>query len=195
MTQATTEQSGDSPTRVGWRVKVGFTMFVLSIAWPVVIPVLSLLGFSATAIAAFSGVMLVAGEVMLLAGAAIAGKDGFAFIKAKVFGVLKAYGPPARVSKPRYIIGLIMFCIPLAFAFMGPYLEHFQAVQHIPEEAARYVPERADTVFTFALAGDLLLICSLFVLGGDFWDKLRSLFLHDARATFPEKPANASTSS
>ena len=29
---------------------------------------------------------------------------------------------------------------------------------------------------------DLLLLVSLFVLGGDFWNKLRALFIHDAKA-------------
>jgi hypothetical protein len=28
---------------------------------------------------------------------------------------------------------------------------------------------------------DLITLTSLFVLGGDFWDKVRALFLHDAR--------------
>jgi hypothetical protein len=31
---------------------------------------------------------------------------------------------------------------------------------------------------------DLVTLVSLFVLGGDFWDKVRALFLHDARAVF-----------
>jgi hypothetical protein len=32
---------------------------------------------------------------------------------------------------------------------------------------------------------DVITLASLFVLGGDFWDKVRALFLHDARAVFP----------
>jgi hypothetical protein len=36
-----------------------------------------------------------------------------------------------------------------------------------------------------AMSGDLLLIVSLFILGGDFWDKLRALFVRDAKAVFP----------
>ena len=32
-----------------------------------------------------------------------------------------------------------------------------------------------------------MLIVSVFVLGGDFWDKLRALFVHGARAVFPDK--------
>jgi hypothetical protein len=35
------------------------------------------------------------------------------------------------------------------------------------------------------VGGDVVFVTSLFVLGGDFWDKLRSLFVHGARAVFP----------
>jgi len=30
-----------------------------------------------------------------------------------------------------------------------------------------------------------MFLISLFVLGGDFWDKLRSLFVRESRAVFP----------
>jgi len=36
-----------------------------------------------------------------------------------------------------------------------------------------------------AVAGDVLLLASLIMLGGDFWDKLRSLFVYGSRAQFP----------
>ena len=101
-----------------WRTKLGFTLIVVSIGWPVSIPILPLLGVSTTATAAFSGVMVVSAEFMLIAGAAIAGKDGFAFIKAKVFGFLRSYGPPREVSRARYSIGLVMFATPLAFGWV-----------------------------------------------------------------------------
>jgi hypothetical protein len=41
--------------------------------------------------------------------------------------------------------------------------------------------------FAVNLAGDALFISSLFVLGGDFWDKVRSLFIHGAKARFNEQ--------
>jgi len=31
---------------------------------------------------------------------------------------------------------------------------------------------------------DALFICSVFVLGGDFWDKLRALFVYKAKVKF-----------
>jgi len=36
-----------------------------------------------------------------------------------------------------------------------------------------------------ALAGDLLMMLSLFILGEDFRDKLRSLFVREAQVVFP----------
>jgi hypothetical protein len=39
------------------------------------------------------------------------------------------------------------------------------------------------------VAADMLFVVSLFVLGGEFWDKLRALFVYDARAEFPSPEA------
>jgi hypothetical protein len=149
------------------RIKVGFAIFIVSIGWPILIPILSVLGTPATAIAVFSGVMVFAAELMLIAGAAIAGKEGFAFIKATVFGFLRSYGPPREVSRTRYTIGLFMFATPIIFGWASPYFGH-----HLPGFETRPL--------VYATAGDGLLLISLFVLGGSFWDKLRSLFQHDA---------------
>jgi hypothetical protein len=158
-----------------WQVKVGFAIFVASIGWPVLIPVLPLLGVSARTTAAFSGVMLVAAEFMLVAGAAIAGKEGFAYIKATVFGFLKSYGPPSEVSRTRYTIGLVMFATSLVFGWASPYV-------------GSHLPGFEQGQLVYAIAGDVLLLISLFVLGGAFWNKLRSLFQHSAYAVFPDKP-------
>lgn len=154
---------------MGWRIKVGFAFFVCSIGWPVLIPIFPLLGMSASAIAAYSGFMLVAAEFMMIAGAAIAGKEGFAHIKNRVFGFLKRYGPTRDVGRPRYILGLVMFVTPLAFGWASPYFGH-------------QLPGFEGGQLIYAIAGDLLLFISLFVLGGGFWDKLRSLFKYNAYA-------------
>jgi hypothetical protein len=65
-----------------------------------------------------------------------------------------------------------MFLLPIFFGWLAPYAPHL-----IPKyEAHRFVVN---------LAGDLMFISSLFVLGGDFWDKVRALFMHGARAQIP----------
>ena len=167
--------------QANWRIKLAFVMFITSFGWVVVLPVLPLLGVSATAIATFSGVMVVAAEILMVAGAAIAGKDGFAYIKSRVFGFLKSYGPPQTVGRVRYTIGLVMFVVPVLLGWVWPYVEHF--VEGLYEHT-----------LSLGIAGDLLLLTSLFVLGGDFWDMQRSLFIYSARAVIPGKQSTDAAS-
>lgn len=164
----------DEQPQVGWRIKLGFALFIMSISWPILLPVLPLFGFSGSRIATFSGAMLLVAEVMIVSGAAIAGKDGFAFIKSKVFGFLKSYGPPKKVSRGRYIVGLMLFVVSLLEGWALPYF-------------GEYFPGFQEYLLHYAIAGDVLLLISLFLLGGEFWDKLRSLFMHGAYAVIPEK--------
>lgn len=164
----------DRPTGVGWRIQAGLVVFVASLGWPVLLPILPLLGASGATVATFGAIMAVAAEIMLLAGAAVAGKEGFALIKSRVFGLLKTLGPPKEVGRTRYSVGLVLFTFPLLFGWASPYL-------------GRHIPGFSEHPLAYAVSGDVLLLTSLFVLGGDFWDKLRALFVHGARAVFPEK--------
>jgi hypothetical protein len=36
------------------------------------------------------------------------------------------------------------------------------------------------------MVGDLMLVTSVFILSGDFWDKVRALFIYDAGAQIRE---------
>ncbi len=168
------EMSSAMEPQPGWRIKVGFVMFIVSIAWPLLMPVLLVFGVSTGAVAKISGILVISAEVLLVAAAALTGKEGFAYIKQRVFGLLKSYGPPEKVSASRYKIGLVMFTVPLLFAFLAPYLGKFVQLQI------------AGNLF-LAIAGDLSLLISLFLLGGDFWEKLRALYVHSAVAIMPDK--------
>ena len=157
-----------------WRLKLGVAMLGLSIVLPVLgVPLIAAMGLSTTTVATASGVLLVGSEVLGIAAVAVMGKSGYAYIKNRVFGFLKQYGPPAEVSRTRYTIGLVMFAVPIIFGWLAPY-------------AADLIPGYSGNEFTFAIAGDLLLLTSLFVLGGDFWDKLRALFIGGAKVVFPK---------
>lgn len=171
----------DGQQTSSWRIRLGCALFLLSVGWPILIPALPVMGMPAATVATLSGVMVVAAELLMLAGAAIAGKEGFAFIKARAFGLLRSVGPPRDVSRTRYTVGLIMFVLPLLYGWVSPYLAHF-------------LPGIETNRMVFAVAGDALLLVSLFVLGGAFWDKLRSLFLHDATAVFSQPAAGADVS-
>jgi hypothetical protein len=97
------------------------------------------------------------------------GKSGFNYLRGLVFGTIKRYALPQTVSRTRYRLGLVFFLLPLLYGWLSPYL---------PLLLHGYKPTRLE-----ALVGDLILIVSLFLLGGDFWDKLRALFVWEARVT------------
>jgi hypothetical protein len=160
---------------IDWRLKLGAALFGLSILLPIVgIPLVTALGLSTTMTASVSGVLLVVAEVLGVCAVAVMGKSGYAFIKNRVFGFLKQHGPPQKVSRGRYNIGLVIFCVPLLFGWLSPYI-------------SKWVPCFLSNPLPYAIGGDILILASLLVLGGDFWDKIRSLFIHDAEVHFSQR--------
>lgn len=154
----------------GWRFKLGVTLFALSLLGPlVIIPLIAGLNLSAAMVTSISGAILIGAEVLLVAAAAVMGKNGYAYIKNRAFGFLKQSAPLNEVSRVRYNIGLVIFAVPILFGWLAPY-------------AGTLIPGYEGNVITFAVFGDLLLLISLYVLGGEFWDKLGALFIHNVKS-------------
>jgi len=170
-----TEVSQDNIPAAGWRFKLGVVLFGLSLALLLLgVPLVAAMGLTAATVATISGVMLAGSEVLGIVAIALMGKSGYAYITKRVFGFLKQYGHPAEVSRTRYTVGLVMFSVPIIFGWLAPYVSDL-------------VPGYSSNEFTYGIVGDLLLLTSLFVLGGDFWDKLRALFIHGSKAVFPKE--------
>jgi hypothetical protein len=110
-------------------------------------------------------------EIFSLISIVILGKSGFDYIKTKVFTFLKLVVPQGPVSRTRYTIGLVMLLLHLVYANFTFY-------------APGLIPGYAEDRISFNLIADFLFLVTLFVLGGDFWDKLRALFIYEARADF-----------
>ena len=161
------------PPRAGWRLRLGLAIFITGFLSPLLIPLVTASGLSTQWKTVISGALAVGiPEVFSIVAIAIMGKSGFNYIKERFFGFIKKYGPPERVSRTRYRIGLVMFSLPLLFAWLGPYI-------------SPYIPGYGTNRVLLSIVGDLLLVSSLFVLGGEFWDKVRGLFMHDARVQLP----------
>lgn len=69
--------------------------------------------------------------------------------------------------------GLVMFFFPFIPNYIMAYAPHLFSDDYL-------VKTIIHAVF------DVVFISGLFVLGGDFWDKLRSLFFYTAKAKFDE---------
>jgi len=154
-------------------VAVWIAGWVLALA---LIPLVRASGLADGLKATINGILLVGfPKLFLVIAVAIMGKPGFAYLKSLIASHFRRLAPPATVSPMRYRIGLILFVTLIVLSSIGPYI------------AADMMPLRQQHPRIVAMAGDVLLLLSLFLLGGDFWDKLRALFIRDAKAVFPTK--------
>ena len=150
------------------RLAVAVTLFLVAIACPIVGTAILASNLPAPWKVAAGFLYSPIPEMFDLTAIAIIGKPGFAWLKSKLLGLLRRHGPPATVSAARYRLGLVMFILPLAFGWLHPYF-----LERVPGLTTQRV--------AFNLAGDLMFVTSFFVLGGDFWDKVRALFRHQAK--------------
>jgi hypothetical protein len=168
--------SGAERKPAAWRMSLALALWVGGFFLPLFIPLVTVLPLPVSTKTALSG-LLVLGLPQLLTVIAIAlvGKSGFHYLKDRLSGAAKKLEPPAHVSRKRYRIGLVMLFLPLAVSLLEPYLTLVIAHEQLPHWA-------------YGAAGDTLFLASFFVLGGEFWDKVKALFIYEARAVLPAAP-------
>ena len=165
------EQATAPPPR--GKLLLGGAILLIGQLSPLFIPVVASSGLTTGFKSALTGLLLLGfPELAIFASIAILGKPGFNWLKGRLFAFFKRAAPADHVSLRRYRIGLLLVCLPLLMGWLSPYVADL-----IPGYAAQQIP--------MAIAGDALLLLGLFLLGGDFWDKLCALFVHGARAHFP----------
>ena len=167
----------DRKTR--WRMNLALVLWVGGFFLPLAIPLVIKLPLPVATKSALSG-LLVFGLPQLLTVIAIAivGKSGFHYLKERLFGAAKKLGPPVHVSRLRYRIGLVMLFLPLAVSLFEPYVTLIVVNERLPH-------------WVFGAVDDTLFLTSFFVLGGEFWDKVKALFIYEARVVLPGTPGSA----
>jgi hypothetical protein len=115
-----------------------------------------------------STILIVSSEGAFFIAVALLGKQFVNLIKQNA----KSYF--LHVSKSRYNIGLVMFVISMIVpTFSLELLLYFDILDSFGEKNALYL----------LLSMDALFIVSLFVLGGDFWEKVKKLFEYPQKDT------------
>jgi hypothetical protein len=177
MNTASPTTPNSSPTDPGQkkRLILGVAVWVAGVALCLLmIPVVNASSLADALKATINGILLLGvPKLFLIVAIAIMGKPGFAYLKSLIGGHLRRFAPPATVSPLRYRIGLILLITMIVLGSLGPYVAH---------DAFAFREEHPRVL---AFIGDLLLLVSLFILGGDFWDKLRALFVREAKVVFP----------
>jgi hypothetical protein len=119
------------------------------------------------------GILTVGGpELLVVLAVALLGKEAFHSITSKILPFLNKLTPQGTVSRNQYKLGLALLMISFVPASIIAYAPHL-------------LPDSSPNRLYFCIGADLLFIVSLFVLGGEFWDKLRALFIYDAKVEFP----------
>jgi len=157
-----------------WRFKLGIALVCLAIGMWLCVPIAAWAGVSSARIAAVTGIIFIVNKVLLLLVIAVMGKSGFQQLKGRIFGVFRL-APDANVSGARYKLGLVMFCLPLITSWLEPYIDAF-------------APGLRPNLWQLQLLGDIMFVASFFVLGGNFWDKVRALFIRTSKVVFTNAP-------
>ena len=165
----------ENPLEPGPQFYTGVTVLVIGFLLPLLIPFVAYLDVSTEVRTLISGILLIGGpEVFSVIAIALMGKSGFVYVKSKVFALLKRALPTGQVSRLRYNIGLLLLVPHVVFAYITFYAPH-------------WIPAYDEYRITLNLTADLLLVITLFILGQDFWEKIRALFIYDAKAGIPQK--------
>jgi hypothetical protein len=151
------------------RLVSGISVFVVGQLTTLLIPLVTASGLSPVWKTTLSGILFfVTPQLAIFVAIAIFGKSGYDHLKGFVFSWLKKHVVPDQVGPVRYSIGLIMFVLPLLFGWVEPY-------------CGRLIPGYVAHQVWFCVGGDLMFASSFLVLGGEFWDKLRGLFIYDIK--------------
>jgi hypothetical protein len=162
-----------APQDPGFRFYLGLILFIASFF---MLPIgLVLKGFIATHF--WKGFILavfwISAPLMKISAIAILGKSSYEWINYKMHYIYHHVAKPHQVTPLRYNIGLVLFVLPFLPNYMISFMPHLFSIS-------------LTTRYIIIIASDVVFLASLFVLGGDFWDKLRSLFIYKAKARFEE---------
>jgi len=156
--------------QVGLRFGIGVILIIGGYAALALIPLVTSSDLALGLKTALTGFLATTPVLTKIAAVAVMGKAGFNLLKSYVFKFLGRFRPAEQVSRSRYRAGLVLFIVSLVFDSMLPY---FPGI---------VIDWQANDVL-WSVVSDVLLIASLFVLGGEFWSKLAALFHYDAKVS------------
>jgi len=157
---------------INTRLYLGIALLIFGLVMPFGVVVVALIELPALLKAVISGILFFGFEIMAIPAVAVMGKDNFERIMARLKGWLGRLKPAGNIGRTRHYIGVAMFLLPMIPIDIISYMPH-------------WLPDSSPWRLWVCIASDAMFLVSLFVLGGDFWDKLRALFIREARAVFP----------
>ncbi len=148
---------------------LGMGLFIYSfIPYVVTLFILPFLSLTDAQMLSIAAILMASAEVAFLLCAVLLGKPFVQMLTAKIKAIFfrRKGALPARVSRTRHRIGIAVLLISVA----PYYITEIVLIFGQPSQMQHYA------LVALLIAGDLLFMTSLIVLGGEFWERLKNLF-------------------
>ena len=156
-----------------WRYYVGLILLVLSLILPLLALIfVPMLGLSGGTSSILYGLSVVGGpDVLLIAAAALMGKENLDYLFSKLGGWFKNLVKWDQVTPKRYRVGVWLLVISMLTTLVLFYI--------FPGSLRE--GDQPGWGFYVTIGADILFVISFFILGAEFWAKIRALFQYNAR--------------
>ncbi|NGX52504.1 MAG: hypothetical protein KR126chlam5_00804 [Candidatus Anoxychlamydiales bacterium] len=153
-----------------WKFYTGLVCLILSFFLPLLGFVVPFLKLPTTITVGVITFLTIGGpEAMILAGSVLLGKDGFRYYRNKMFLFFKRKSKPKPVSEIRYYTGLTIMVLSVIPLYLNAYFSEI-------------MPQKEYTKNAILISADLIFVISFFILGGEFWEKYKRLFIWDGNS-------------
>jgi hypothetical protein len=167
----------------GWKFYVGMTLLVYSFGTFGIAALVPFV-FSPSAAAAIVTGVVISGELGFWVSAALLGKPFVDAVKARLMASFARREPatPRPISRRRHVFGLVLFSMSFVTYYIAmavPFLQLSKSTE-------------LTAIVVVALTGELLFVSSLFVLGGEFWGRIKALYRWPGQPETPGVTVQAS---
>jgi len=140
----------------------------LAVIMPLSALVVPVLGLSTTQSALLAGVLLAGGpEVLCILAVALLGKETFLYLAHRAKTALRRAVIDQPASRARYYAGLVVILLSWLPAYIYAY-------------SPALLPQGNARIYLLA-AMDLAFVVSVFLMGGEFWEKVRRIFVYEGK--------------
>ncbi len=151
----------------GIRLYAGIAAMVLAIILPVFVVVVPHLGLSTGwAIIISAGLFVGGPEILTLVAVALLGKETLRYFTYRIKKALWGVVMERPVSRAQYYFGLVLFLGSILPLYVYGY---FPSI--LPEGERTHI----------LVAADLTFIISMFIMGGEFWEKIQKIFIWEGK--------------
>ena len=181
----TTEQ--DKAFTKSWRYRIGIAMFFGGQFVLVIGLLLPVMGLASSGHVGIVGLLVVGGEATTISSIVFLGKAGFLAIKKKLFSSLRL-GFEAPVGPTCHYIGIAIILVNMVTTYATAIYAWTAFSLSTPDSPI--VPrvwgldlnEQSSLVSWLFFSGQLCFLVAIYVLGADWWERLRRLVVWHSRS-------------